>query len=109
VALKQAFTTKTGIELPAAYVRIVKVELDYRAETAAITVVRYASQEARDSGAKDMAHDKDYYEVEDAEFHTLFGDVVLAAQDKTPLSIAYGYLKTRPAYANAIDVIEVKP
>ena len=98
--------TKTGIELPAAYVRIVKVELDYRAETAAITVLRYANQETRDSGAKDLAHDKDYYEVMGADFHALFGDKALVAQDVTPLSIAYGYVKALPDYANAIDVIE---
>ena len=109
MALKQAFTTMTGIELPAAYVRIARIELDYRAETAAITVVRYANQAARDSGARDMAHDKDCVEVHGVEFQAVFGDKVLLAKDVTPLSQAYAYIKTLPAYANAIDVIEVKP
>ena len=89
-----------GLTLDTLYLRVLGVNLSPLTQTAHLDLGVYVSWAARQAGHAPVAVRQ--VDVDSVEYTQWFADNALLG--RTPLSAAYDYLKTLPAYAAAVDV-----
>jgi hypothetical protein len=107
MALQMHYTAPFYTAFPEAYVRVVKVDLDYDARRASIEYWVYPMQTVRliDKHAVIQRVMLPVFETPEAPiFSGYFGADVLSQAGMNPLAAAYAFLKTRSDFAGATDV-----
>ena len=92
MALQNSFDSRYGLNLPVAYHQVVGIGYDSPSNSMNITVGIYVSLEARDKGSPP---------IDVVSFNT---DKFDKSAPYSAFRLIYGYLKTLPEYADAIDV-----
>lgn len=101
MALQQAYEdTSTGVSCPDGYYRVDAVCVRTKPADAQVLVGVYKDAQARQDGKTPVAV-REYIASGDA-YSTHFALAVLDGAN--PVKQAYGYLKTLPAFAGALDV-----
>jgi hypothetical protein len=102
MALVKDKTFRSGVELPSAYFRVTRVDIDKASGQAYITVYVYKDADSR-SQYKDIV-ESSVYSVTIEEFNDIFSIVEMDKNGENPFKIAYKYLRSLPEFTDAIDV-----
>lgn len=102
MARQIAYTDSAGAPHPAAYARVMGIDLGVARAQARMTVGIYHSAETRALGLSPVVSLE--YALEGATFNAIFGDQELVPMGKSPLRAGYAHLKTLPLYQGGTDV-----